>query len=511
MNVRTAPSFPPLLAVFLAAAASVTLGAAVATNHLTIVALLVLAIAGVLATRWNYGIVAGLLLLLSLDGVPLVNTKPPSTSGTNVFDDLSFLGLAIVLTAAAIAQSRGQVRLRQARWAYAWAAGFFIWWAFLVTITVFYKGIPLVPAVAFGRQYLYYLLIFPVALTAFHQRKYIDSFLLTLAAGAALYSIGLIATSVTGAQLSWLIHATKTIDTTGIVRVYAPMNTLLIAVFPIAVAVAAAVTGPRRWRLPALGVTALTGIANALSLTRAVYISEIAGLVLVSLIWASRSGWHARRIRRILAAGAVLVTLGILVAGGASSSAPSSGSPVQAVADRALLGFTNLEQKSGSFGYRIVHAERSLGALGASWPVGLGFLEPKYHYVVGLREGSIQDSDLGSIVNLLMTMGIVGLLFAFAPVLVGLMLLLKRHEGWMDYGAAMYLTVTLIASVTLETVSGQSGVIIFGCMMAIAWNLPAASAAEEESASLARREAPMPWRRRSAPVELLPQLLGDGA
>ena len=472
MEIRTARNANLFGVALLAAAASVALGSAAATDHLTIVALLVLSLGAVLATRWNYGVVSGTLLLLALDGVPLVNTKPSATSGANILDDLSFLALTTVLLAVSVTHSRNETQKRHLRWASAWAIVLFIWWAFMVIITCFYKGIPLVPAVAFGRQYFYYLLIFPIALAAFHERKYIISFLATVGAGAALYSVGLIGTSVTGAHLEWLIHITKTVDASGIVRVYAPMNTLLIAVFPIAVAIAA--IGPRGWRLAAIGVTVLTGVANALSLTRAVYISEIVGLILISVFWASRSGWHAQKIRRMLGFGAIVVILGVLLAGG-STNTQSSESPVQAVADRAILGLTNLDQGSGTFGYRIEHAELSLDTLGSSWPVGLGFLEPKYHYVAGLRSGSIQDSDLGSIINLLMTMGIIGLVLVFIPPVVGLVLLLKRHNGWMDYGTAMYLMVTIIASVTLETISGQSGVIIFGCMMAIAWNWPTAT------------------------------------
>jgi hypothetical protein len=457
-------------------AIAVALGIAIGTSPLTVVAALVAAVGVLALARWNYGVVAGILLLLTLDGVPFVNTKPVATTGTNILDDLSFFGLTLLLAVVAVINiysSKG-TRGKYYRRAYIWAAAFFFWWALTTAITVLYKGIPAIPAFAFGRQYLYYLMILPVALAAFRQRQPIVGFMLTVAAAATLYSMGLIVTTVSHAQLSWLVHITKTRDETGLVRVYAPMNTLLITVFPMAIA--AALLGPRKWRMPSLLIVVLTGIANALALSRAVYVSELVGIIAISLFWASRSGWQPRKVRRVLFYGAIAAVVAVAMAGRATSTdSLNPSSPLQAVADRFVLGFTNFESQTGTYGLRLERAKRSLQTLGSDWPIGLGFLEPKYHYVPGLRTGSIADSDLGSIMNILMTMGLFGVIFAYLPPVTGLTLMAKRRKGWLDYGCAMYLLVALIGSVTLDTVAGQSGVIILGCTLGIVWNWPEAA------------------------------------
>ena len=58
-----------------------------------------------------------------------------------------------------------------------------------------------------------------------------------------------------------------------------------------------------------------------------------------------------------------------------------------------------------------------LVVLGPAWPIGLGFLHPAIHYVAGLPEGSIRNSDLG-LMQVLMTMGVLGLALLLSIVLV---------------------------------------------------------------------------------------------
>jgi hypothetical protein len=154
----------------------------------------------------------------------------------------------------------------------------------------------------------------------------------------------------------------KTNEFEGLTRIYSNMGELLTAAFPMALA--ATLLGPKAWRRGAIVLTVLTGLANALTLTRAIYISEIVALFLISLIWARGSGWRPRRIRYLFAFGVVAIVLAIVLAGGGSSTSGNSSSPVQAVISRAELGLSNAQNGTGTVAVRIHEADLDLEVLG---------------------------------------------------------------------------------------------------------------------------------------------------
>lgn len=460
----------PLIAV----ASSALLGRAIASDQLAPLAIVALAIAGVAVARWNRGVLTGVLVLFVLNGVPLINTRPSTAGGTNALDDIAFLLLVLALAAFAISRPRDPERERILRLAYLWAAASLAWWGWKVILTVTTSGIPLLPAITYGRDFMYFSLLLPLALAGLRERKHLIGLVVTLAVGVGTYSVGQIINVVSSHDISWLIHVGKTADFQGIVRIYAPMNELLIPAFPLAFA--ATLVGPSRWRPYAAAVTVLTGLANALSFTRAVYVGELIGLVAISLIWALSSGWGARTVRRAVAWGVLLSVTAVTLAGGSNARQTSSASPLQAVVARAELGFADVQNQSGNLGYRLAAARQDLQILGGHWPTGLGFLNPGYRYFGGLREGSIRDSDLGSL-NIVMTMGVIGLIIVYLPPCAGLVFLVRRRRGWSDYGGAIYLSAALIGSVTLATVSGVPGLLVTGCVLAITLNWPATQAA----------------------------------
>jgi hypothetical protein len=235
-------------------------------------------------------------------------------------------------------------------------------------------------------------------------------------------------------------------------------------------ALSAALVGPRRWRPLAMLLTALTGLAITLSFTRAIYVSEFVAIALVSLTWATGSGWRSRRVRHTLALAVAALVVALAIAGGKSGgTTTSASSPLQTAIGRVELGFSNVQGESGTVGYRLRQADRELEVLGGDWVGGLGFLNPTYHYVDGLRNGSIRDSDLGSL-NIVMTMGLIGLLTAYLPPIAGLIYLLRRRYSFVQYGGAMYLVAALVGSITLNALSSVPGLLVLGLMLPLCLN-----------------------------------------
>jgi hypothetical protein len=332
------------------------------------------------------------------------------------------------------------------------------------------------PAIRYGREFLYFALFLPLALLGLRRRRDLVGFAVTLGAGAALFSMGQIIDQITHTPLTWLIHIEKTREFEGITRIYAPMNDLIIAAFPMAFA--AMLIAPRPWRRRAIPLTVLTGVANVLTFVRAVYLSELLALFLISLIWARGAGWRPRHIRYAFAmgiAGILALALAVAAVGETTSTNTGIPSPIRAVVARAELGFSDVQGQSGSVGERLQQTDRELEVLGNHWVAGLGFLNPAYHYVVGLREGSIRDSDLGSL-NIVMTLGIIGLFLAYMPLIGGLIYLLKRRYSFVQYGGAMYLTGALVGSVTLGAIAHLSGLLVLGSMLPLCLNWTALAA-----------------------------------
>jgi hypothetical protein len=439
-------------------------------------------IAGALVLRRNDGVVAALLVLLLLDGLPLISLNQSSReAGANTLGDLIFLLLVGLLAVGMLRRERGLPRDALTRGAFIWGAAYLGWWTFKVIAAS--PGVPLLSAVSFGRDFMYFALLLPLALGSLRRREQLVGFASTLGAAAGLYAFGLIAQQFTHAQLSWLVHAEKTGTFEGLPRVYAPMNDLLIAAFPLAFA--ASLLGPRPARRWCAALAILTGLGNLLTFTRAVYVSEILALIVISAVWAARS----RRVRRVLALLAA-VACAALVVGTSAPSGGASTSPVKAVLSRVELAVSSAEEQNGTVAVRVRQTDRELQVLGSHWLAGLGFLSPAYHYFWGLREGSIRDDDLGSL-NIVMTMGVIGLLLAYLPAVLGLVYLLKRRRGFVQYGGAMYLLTALVGSITLGTLSSVSGLLVLGSGLVFCLNWSALIEPAADSVGAASSHIPL--------------------
>lgn len=456
-----------LLTCFPVIALCLVAGEAVAHYPLTY-ALALVGLAGVLAiARWNRGVFTGLLVLLLLEGIPFINTGGGSSTsaGANAASDGVFVVLMAFLAFGAFNSTRNRAQDRIAILASTWASCYIAWWLYKVVAAS--PGIPILSAVSYGREFFGFSLFLPLALLALRRRSHLLGFAITLAVGAAIFSVGQIVYQVVHVDLTWLIHIIKTNEFEGVTRIYSSMHEPLTAAFPMALA--AALIGPKTWRRRAMLLTALTGLANALSFTRATYISEILAFFLISLVWTGGSGWRPRRIRYTFAFSVIVILFAIALAGSGSPGSGNSSSPVQAVVSRVALGVNDAQEKTGTVAVRIHEAALDLEVLGNHWVTGLGFLNPEYHYVPSLRHGSIRNDDLGSM-SVLVTMGLIGLILAYMPPVTALVYLLRRRYSFVQYGGAMYLGAALVASITLGAVATLPGLLTLGSILVFCLN-----------------------------------------
>jgi hypothetical protein len=483
-----------LLASLSLVALCVVAGAEVDRYPITYVLVPIGLAAMVAVARWNRGVLGGILVLLLLQGVPFINTQlgESSARGSNALNDAIFVALITFFAACAIDTVRNAEHRRLVTLAAIWSSCYLAWWG--IKVIVGSPGIPVLAAVQYGREFMAFSLLLPLALLALRERSQLVGFAITLGIGAAIFSVGQIITQFTHAHLTWLIHASKLEEFQGITRIYAPMSDLLTAAFPMALA--AVLLGPRPWRRRAMLLAFLTGLANALSFTRAIYVSELFAFLLISLIWIGGTGWQPRRIKYTFALVLVGAACALAVAASQSATSGTSSSPITAVMSRVALGVSNIENQGGTAGYRLREAHLEFEVLGDHWITGLGFLSPAYHYVPGLREGSIRDDDLGSL-SIVMTMGLVGLLLAYMPPIYGLAYLLRRRRDFVQYGGAMYLGAALIGSITLGAVSTLSGLLVLASMLALCLNWtaldgrhpdPRKTASDRPGAGAGRRE-----------------------
>ena len=118
-------------------------------------------------------------------------------------------------------------------------------------------GIPWLKAALFGRDFLYFAILLPLALRARLPARSLRAGGVLLLAGMTVCAIGQDVQSSTGAPLSWLVHP-AIIDTTsgfGLTRLYSSMSPLVDTglIFAAALLLSKGSRG-RRWPIAALVV-----------------------------------------------------------------------------------------------------------------------------------------------------------------------------------------------------------------------------------------------------------------
>jgi hypothetical protein len=261
-----------------------------------------------------------------------------------------------------------------------------------------------------------------------------------------------------------------------VTRLYTPMADLVLVTFMLSLAYALLETGPgRRW---AVLLAVLTGLGCALSLTRALYIGILVGVAAAVCVWVLRGGVLGQRVRRRLALTAACLGITATLALMLFPQVGESG-PVSTIGGRVESGVSALAQSgstttgNNTFIYRGQLSNRMLAYLGDQWPLGLGFVPPSTHYVVGLPGGTIRNPDVG-ILNGVMTMGVLGTILLYVPLLMMLLMLLKRSDerqaslNFVWFGLVAWSVCVMVSSATLITLYSTTGLTITGLVLGYA-------------------------------------------
>ncbi len=415
------------------------------------------------------------LLLLVMDGAVGLHLAAYASPGSFKPVDVCVLGL-VALGSVRLLIDRELRRTFVDKWLWTWSAALVVVWTASV-LRAEAEGVPLLHAALFGRDFLFFGLLLPVAPALFPSLSTLRRSATIIAVLTCIYAFAYILAAV-GALPPSVVNAGLSTKYGPLTRLYAPMVDLMVLVFAMSLSYALLADG--RSARKATAIATITGCAVVLGLTRALYVGLAAGFILAIAVWALRPGGGAAMVRRRLLA----TLIAILLIGGVSAIvAPqvleSSGSPVHAVTQRLESGFTDISSSgSNNFTYRIRVTSRMLADLRGHWLLGLGFLHPHWRYFADLPQGSIRDTDLG-LMNGLMTMGLVGTVLIYLPV-VGLLVLAvaKSHEqmsewSWYWLGITYWLGIELATSLTLGPLFSSTGLtmtaIAIGASLRLDW------------------------------------------
>jgi Transposase, Mutator family len=452
----------PLPIAFSAAGASAAVGA-MSTQPRAMLALLAalgVAAGAFLAIRAR-GILLGVLLLAVANAIPGVDLGKGYALAGLPMQDIAILVIIALLAQGAVAGGAERLRRPWVRPAIAWGCVLAAWWLLTWLRSVDAEAISPKNAALFGRDFLYFALLVPLALAGLERRE-VPGLAAVVIAGGALTSLGQIATVLGGGRVSFLIHVIDVKREGGLPRIYSQANDLVILL--VALGLGLVLLG-RTAMLRRFGVaTALiAGFATVLMQTRAIYATVPTALLAVTVFLMARPSPVGIALRRgagrVLVAVAVSIALVVLVAPEVFTS-----STFGQVTERALSGLSTASEETGTLAYRQQLADTLLQLLGGKWPIGLGFLHPNDFYVAGVPFGSIRNSDLG-ILEAVMPMGALGAALLYVPPLIGTWALLRRlgaarsADGftWLGYGVTSWVISVLLGSITLVTLFVPGG------------------------------------------------------
>ncbi len=443
-------------------------GWAIAEGHTKTLFIAIAAIGLCILALTQRGVFIGLFLVAAMNGLPFINTAG-FISAKFTLQDGAITVLLMVLVIWVIFDNGSYQPSRAGRTISCAAAILLLWWCLTVARTVIDDQVPLLRAAAFGRDFLYFSLLLIVLPRVRLTNRDIGMLLIVLAAGVSLFAVGQIATATGAGFPAALIHVEHTLQQAGLTRVYARMTDLVNAALAMAIA-ASLLTRQRIVRSIALPLVLLLTTSVAVQLTRARWIGLIAGFLIVSVWFIIQNDTTIStllRRRLALAAGVIfIVGVGVIV----TDPSLISGDTLQ---QRLLSLFSQVETHSGSVGIREAATNTTTHYLGEQWLLGLGLVPASSHYFLGLPEGSIRDADLGAL-NAVTTIGVVGAILIYVPVLFMLFQTLRRRSAalpreydWIRYGGAIWITAALVSSATLVTLFSISGLALTAVFLAI--------------------------------------------
>jgi hypothetical protein len=412
----------------------------------------------VLLTRFGVGCAAGLLILASLDALPGPNLETTRIANSITAQDLAVVALVALLI---YENARDGFRLMwRAPWGRAlavWSTVFLAWYAATVARTWTATPVPLIHAVTYSRDFLYFALLLPLMFGPLRRPNFRNTALVTLAIGAVVASVAQGIAVAGSVSVSLLVHTYQVGAVGGLTRLYTSASDIPFAGLPLGIGLAlfASSRGPRL-----LGaVLAITSLAAVLlGLTRAMYLGELVGLTAAALLALLNTDARARHGRRqFTKAGAVVLIATCLVVIYAPASV--SNSAISGVSQRAsslVSDLTGSTVTDPSLQTRATETTGIEAAIGSHWLFGLGFLDPTYDYVAQAPEGNIRNPDV-SLLGSISTIGVFGTaIYAFPLVAILLGLAYRRWTirktppfEWLAFGAFAWCVAALIASVTL--------------------------------------------------------------
>jgi hypothetical protein len=412
------------------------------------------------------------MVLVVMNGVPVVDLS------SRVVGSFGIQDCAVLALAACLYWYRGEIvgdrQRRVARIVAIWSACFVAWWAITFARSVLLDGIPIRYAASYGRDFLYFAVLLPLAVRTQMPLRSVRHGAWLLMAGVVAFAVGQIGSSLSGHELSWLVHSVYSNETSGQLRLYSPLGAL-VSTSLIFLTAWLLVGGASRRRVPAVALVTLLAVAVALQLTRSNYAAIVVALVTGVAVHSIRGGAFTAVVVRVAMA-VLVVTVAVIALGAANVGNSGIGGVAGRVAERAESGVSAVSNSSGTFGYRTNLDGKMLHVLGSQWPVGLGFLDPTVHYVAGLPEGAIRNSDVG-VFNALMTMGVIGALLIYAPLLYGFVALLRaastwRRLGlperrWIAYGGAAWIAWALVGSWNLGVLFSVTGLVITALVLGV--------------------------------------------
>jgi hypothetical protein len=444
---------------------ALVVGWLIATGHQDVVVACCAAIAALVVARCWPGPFIALMVLVIMDGVPVVNLSRRLVGSFGIQD------CAVLALAAGLYWYRGEIvggrERRVARIAAIWSACFVAWWIITFARSVLLDGIPIRYAASYGRDFLYFAILLPLVVRARLPPRSVRHGVWLLMAGVVAFAAGQIVSALSGHELSWLVHSGLSGETSGLLRLYSPMGAV-VSTSLIFVTAWLFAGGVSRRRVAAAALVTLLAVSVALQLTRSDYAAMVVALVTGVAVHSIRGGSFTAVIVRVAMA-VLVVTVAVIVLGNARVGNSGIGGVASRVAERAESGVSAVSNTSGTFGYRTNLDAKMLHVLGSQWPIGLGFLDPTVHYVAGLPAGAIRNTDVG-VFNALMTMGVVGAVFIYAPLLYGFVELLRAAQSWrrlglserrwIAYGGAAWIAWALVGSWNLVVLFGVTGLVV---------------------------------------------------
>lgn len=471
--------------------AAVGLGYIATTSHGPALLAALAAAGGIVAlAMWNRAVTVAVLLLAILNGFPFVDFESFVAPGSFRPNDLFVL---ILLVSLAVWGMRDATRAKPryvvlARW---WGAVFLAWWLVTLLRSSFLDTVPVLQASLYGRDFLYFGLLVPALVGVAWSRDELILIARVLGAATALFALAAVGDTLGVADFSFITHPNLTASFEGLTRIYAPMNDLVVVAFALGIGLALLASNVKLQRL-GWALALVMGVEFALQLTRAAYLAAMLAVIVTIGLWAYQHDAISARMRpRVLA---LVFSLVLLVGAFTFVGDQGSGGAVGAVVSRATSSLSDVQSRGANVGYRLDVANRMAKVLGSEWPVGLGFWHPSSHYVPDLPDGSIRNSDLG-VSNSLMTMGAIGTLLLYLPLLYTIVALQRSRtrrrdssaDGWITYGIAAWLLIAVAASATLSTLFTVNGLVLTA--FAVALGLRQTAWGDGETQASSRRAA----------------------